>query len=291
MTDLNRDSPMFDHALPMELVRGGDILRHSSLTFRFIPGTRIPGPNQPERLYRFEITEETDPYFLYFLEVGESEYHLLKSDQKLMVEFAAFPDFFLDLLHKCCHNSSVSGEDNGGAVVGMVASEIYTARLDMQAGQFQISMTNKYKQTQIFGIRLTVGSDSAVKAYLASRLYCATNESTRLRQEVHLLQGKVQGAEQERYSLEQELQRVRNLIDVDLQSLRSQHAAELAALRNSKMDELEETKTRYDAQVAELRHQLEGIRMSSRQKIEGLDSSVEGKLARYMLSLANNLVS
>jgi spindle assembly abnormal protein 6 len=61
--------------------------------------------NQKEKVFRVEITDEDgpDPYFLYIWSVSEEEYHDLKQQQRLLIDFAKFPTNFMELL-KCCIN-------------------------------------------------------------------------------------------------------------------------------------------------------------------------------------------
>jgi len=42
-----------------------------------------------------------DPFFYYSLEVSESDFHILKKEQSLLVDFAAFPAKFIELLEQC----------------------------------------------------------------------------------------------------------------------------------------------------------------------------------------------
>jgi spindle assembly abnormal protein 6 len=51
-----------------------------------------------------QLTDETDPFFLYQLEITEEEFHILKNEQTLLVDFAQFPFKVIELLELC--NSS-----------------------------------------------------------------------------------------------------------------------------------------------------------------------------------------
>ncbi len=56
-----------------------------------------------------EVTDEAEPTFHHALTVGETDFAELKADQALIVDFAAFPDMFIQLL-KLCVDSRRTGE-------------------------------------------------------------------------------------------------------------------------------------------------------------------------------------
>jgi spindle assembly abnormal protein 6 len=48
-----------------------------------------------------ELTDEQDPIFLYQLSCSEQDFHILKAEQQLLVDFQAFPQSFVELLNFC----------------------------------------------------------------------------------------------------------------------------------------------------------------------------------------------
>lgn len=56
---------------------------------------------------RVEITDDdgADPYFLYLWSVSEEEFHELKTQQRLLVDFATFPANLIELLQCCVKDS------------------------------------------------------------------------------------------------------------------------------------------------------------------------------------------
>lgn len=101
--ELHRDTPIWEKSLVVRQCQGTADSRTTELEFRIIPGTRavIGSSGQSERLIHFEITDENDPYFLYVLDIGEQDFHLLKHDQALLVEFPVFPKKMMELLNLC----------------------------------------------------------------------------------------------------------------------------------------------------------------------------------------------
>lgn len=48
-----------------------------------------------------EITDEQDPFFYYSMDCGETEFHSLKQEQSILVDFQAFPGKFSELVNFC----------------------------------------------------------------------------------------------------------------------------------------------------------------------------------------------
>ena len=63
--------------------------------------SQLTGGSSSARVLNLEVTDETDPFFLHSLTVGEAEYAELRADQALLVDFASFPTHLLQLLESC----------------------------------------------------------------------------------------------------------------------------------------------------------------------------------------------
>lgn len=75
----------------------------------FTPPSRLisqqsvaPAGQQRTRVLHIELTDERDLLFLYTLTVTEDDFHELKQDQQLLVDFAEFPHKFVELLQTVC---------------------------------------------------------------------------------------------------------------------------------------------------------------------------------------------
>ena len=105
MAELHRESPLFDKVLTVKLQNStfqDAAVRQAPLCLRIIPGSRPTANNgQSEKLVHIEVTDENDPYFLYILDVGEQDFHHLKRDQALLVEFPVFPSKLIELIELC----------------------------------------------------------------------------------------------------------------------------------------------------------------------------------------------
>lgn len=54
-----------------------------------------------QQVLTMELTDEQDPLFLFQLSCSEQDFHILKSEQQLLVDFQAFPQSFVELLNFC----------------------------------------------------------------------------------------------------------------------------------------------------------------------------------------------
>ena len=125
--DLEREDPLFDKIVPV-LVRYDDREnRNINLSVRVLLGTQVIfvgnfylviqmskqqiHGGQRERLLHVEITDENDPFFLFAMDVNEADFHDLKQDQSLLVDFVTFPSKFIELLEKCL--SETGGNTEG----------------------------------------------------------------------------------------------------------------------------------------------------------------------------------
>lgn len=171
------------------MYNGAEELKSGELTFRILPGTRpTTAAGQFEKVVHFEITDDSDPYFLYVLDVGENDFHHLKRDQALLVEFNVFPTKLIELIDMCMTSAVVQKEQLEG--VESVSTTIqqkqdsfenidkatathqskYVSKLDAATGQFQILEANLFKHLVHITLQMRPGNDAAVKHYLASRL-------------------------------------------------------------------------------------------------------------------------
>lgn len=134
------------------------------------------------------------------IQVGEDDYHQLKHDQCLRVDFTSFPRKFIELLESC--RSDAERSNSGAALDGTRRGESdwedeaspiargehgalrqgdprpggpsFLARLDSAVpggfSLFSIVETNPFKELTHLSLKFRAGNDSAIKAYLAARL-------------------------------------------------------------------------------------------------------------------------
>lgn len=129
--------------------------------------------------------------------MGEDDYHQLKHDQCLRVDFSSFPRKFIELLENCrgtagCdaalnpdpNSSGTAGGDGrtdearsarGTAALAAEGTRpSFLARLETLVpggfSVFSLVETNPFKELTHLSLKFRAGNDAAIKTYLAARL-------------------------------------------------------------------------------------------------------------------------
>ncbi|KAJ3190430.1 Spindle assembly abnormal protein 6 [Gaertneriomyces sp. JEL0708] len=182
-----------------------------------------------------QLTDETDPFFLHQLEVGEDDFHILKEEQNLLVDFQQFPLKFIELLEACV----ASGKEEQAKFVAQLTthnSENFTS--------FEIVETNTFRNITHISLRFVPGNDTAVKQYLAQLVKDHKKEIIALRSQLNStgssLSARVDDAEATIVKLNTELEKARRASVDDMNRLKVHHAEELARERETLMRKREE---------------------------------------------------
>jgi spindle assembly abnormal protein 6 len=240
-----------------------------------------------ERLLHVEITDEADPYFLFTLDVGEEDFHELKRDQALLVDFDTFPRKFIELLDRCA--SGDPGISTNGAAQppsseapsSRDSSPLFVARLETDGGAvpskggasskwaaLSIVETNPFKQLTHLALQFRAGNDASVKAYLAGRLQQVLGDKARLAAALNDTEVAFDEERSARAAASDELSTIRRTHDTELRELRSQHAAELATRREESALEKEETISRLEGAKTEQHRALEEAMAALRARLD-----------------------
>lgn len=154
--------------------------------------------------------------------MGEQDFHHLKRDQAILVEFPVFPSKFIELIDLCLHSATITSPNYGfgsNSMSGNLASSSsvsvhdisnhntsqFSARLDQTSGVFSIVESNMFKQLTHISLQLRPGNDSVIKAYLASRLNYTINVSKTLAKDLESTRTILRIEQTERKTLDTEL--------------------------------------------------------------------------------------
>lgn len=126
-----------------------------------------------ERMFHFEITDERDPYFLYYMNVGEQDFHILKRDQSILVDFNVFPLKLIELIQLCLQTHQTQAEESSenkssSEGPGLTATAFdnsiatFVAKLDTSGenGILSLVEANKFKQLTHISLVLKPGNDA-----------------------------------------------------------------------------------------------------------------------------------
>ena len=114
-------------------------------------------------MLRVQVTSETDPFFFHHMEVSEDEFQSLKVEQSILVDFAQFPDKFIELLEECIASR---GEENPRFLAVL---RVGADGEPDQNSSLGVVETNKFKHLSHISLAFKPGDDASIKQYLAAR--------------------------------------------------------------------------------------------------------------------------
>ncbi|KAJ1510666.1 Spindle assembly abnormal protein 6 [Coelomomyces lativittatus] len=94
MSDSSNSLPLWTGVVPLS-VRTQE--RTNAIQAKFTLRLR----REPPKKFDICITQDPDSFFLYTLSLSEDDFHTLKAEQGLVVDFNVFPDKLIELLSSC----------------------------------------------------------------------------------------------------------------------------------------------------------------------------------------------
>ncbi|XP_038856433.1 spindle assembly abnormal protein 6 homolog [Salvelinus namaycush] len=216
------------------------------------------------------LTDDTDPYFLYNLSISEEDFQSLKVQQGLLVDFASFPQKFIDLLNQC-----ISEQDKENPRFLLQLSSPSSPVLDHSPANLNVVETNAFKHLTHLSLKLLHGTDVEIKKYLAVRLSCVKEEKQQLEQRLKKteddLSRQLSYTQQTLSEKSRELDKLRSEWTSQTSALSSRHSQDLTAERENAL----ETQTRLQQQNEQLRRELEGAHTKSTQQLQSRLAELE----------------
>ncbi len=225
---------------------------------------RTTGPRSEQTLM-IELTDENDPFFLYAMECGESEFINLKNEQNIIVDFQQFPGKFIELLEHCqvARRANMIAEE---AVPAENFACVFQAGYS-EAAVFNVVQINNFKQLVHLSLKFRPCDDESLKKYLATRLqeFKAENEALRTKLETTEDSLNIQTSTNEKLRADSKSERDENgkladSIKLDAQrqfnELKEQMLAELEANNAKHVSVQSKLKESLEKQIAELNERL-----------------------------------
>ncbi|RHY60840.1 hypothetical protein DYB30_010375 [Aphanomyces astaci] len=269
MDEFDREGPLFDGKVRVLVQQPERDERHTLLTVRMLNGQRTLNSNQKERVLRIEVTddEELETFFLYVWSVSEEEFHDLKHQQRLLVDFPKFAANFMDLL-TCClakptllHESSSSHRPEGQAPLSYLA--VLNTHDAAGYSTFSIVETNAFKRLTHLSLQFTPGDDAEVKLYLAARLRQTTHEKRRLQDDLMATTADLDATKESEAALQTQVDRAMQQHAEQLGSAKMAASEAMTAQKEAALQTLHDTERMYTTK-------LENLRLSSKEEIEQL---------------------
>ena len=125
-----------------------------------------------------QLTDTSDPYFYCHLEINEEDFHNLKTEQNLLVDFASFPLKFVELLKECskpnssyvvlpCHSLTLALPDSTLTHFPSFVAHLRHSASSSVPSILSIIETNSFRNITHLSLNFIVGNDAEVKQYLA----------------------------------------------------------------------------------------------------------------------------
>ena len=155
VTDASSEE-VYRGSVPVQLKHPEREDRSTTLTVAL---TYTVGQPRNQQVLHIQLTDESDPYLLYTLDISEDDFHLLKTEQSILVDFATFPSKLVELLRQC----QAAATEEHPRFVGQVSSMTGVPT-------FTVTETNPFRQLAHLSLRFVAGNDVSIKKYLAARL-------------------------------------------------------------------------------------------------------------------------
>uniref|UniRef100_A0A8D3D5H8 Spindle assembly abnormal protein 6 homolog n=1 Tax=Scophthalmus maximus TaxID=52904 RepID=A0A8D3D5H8_SCOMX len=212
------------------------------------------------------LTDDLDSYFLFNLSISEEDFQSLKVQQGLLIDFASFPQKFIDLLNLCY---SEQESDNPRFLLHLS----YQSAVLEGPANFSVVETNAFKHLNHLSLRLVQGSDKEIKDYLAVCLSSLKAEKqaleTKLKKTEDDLSRQLSYAQQTLSEKTKELDKLRSEWTGQSSSLSSRYSQELQLEREKAAE------SRLQHQTEQLRQDLERSHKQSSQQLHSRVTELE----------------
>eukprot|EP01083_Nonionella_stella_P014118 39717_1 len=186
---------------------------------------------QNQHILSITLTDESDPYFLYTLSVTENDFHHLKSDQTLLVDFAVFPKSLVMLLQQCL---ACKQEEHPKFVAVLVYSS--------NSAILCVQETNQFRHLQHISLKLQAANADRLKQYLGQTLMAYKSEANKLNTLWCDTKQQLERAKMDKKQAEEYATQMKQKYEECLCDLKSSHAQQISALKQNHLEQMEETR-------------------------------------------------
>ncbi|KAJ3304287.1 Spindle assembly abnormal protein 6 [Kappamyces sp. JEL0829] len=226
-----------------------------------------------------ELTQEQDPLFLYCLSVGEEEFHQLKTEQTLLVDFGAFPGKLVELLELCIANQGSEYPKYVAQLFQDPNSPLWT---------FNIVETNSFKHITHLSLKFTPGNDSTTKNHLAGVVRDLKEQLASTRSMLRDTRDSYSDAQAAMAAGRKELEELCRTHQDDRNALLLSHAQDLANEKEKWIKALDETRKHSEIDGRSVRDQYEKQLRSLQEQMTSLQIT-HGESTKTMTSLETSL--
>ncbi|KAJ3333697.1 Spindle assembly abnormal protein 6 [Blyttiomyces sp. JEL0837] len=230
----------------------------------------VSTPQQAGRVKVLELrlTDETDSFFLYQLSIGEDDFHVLRSEQNLLVDFNQFPHKFIELLEECIRCRS----DESPKFLAQMS-----LGANSQSALFNIIETNTFKHIIHLSLHFIPGNDAAVKQYLAGMVKELKTDNSVLRNQLRSthdsLSTRLRDTAATSAAVVSELDKLKISHAEQASRLQLQHSQQMAEEKERALREKEELRSSYEKEMKDMMRNYEDQIKNLSQQQGNLQSS------------------
>ncbi|EGF78297.1 hypothetical protein BATDEDRAFT_90789 [Batrachochytrium dendrobatidis JAM81] len=256
--------------------------KHSGITINVSMAAKAGGRF---KTLEVQLTDETDPYFLYHLDIAEDDFHSLRTQQNLLVDFSQFPIKFIELLEECIAGAL---DEHPKFLAHLVADS------NAKFATFNVVETNSFKHINHLSLQFIPGTDTAIKQYLASLVTEFKAENIALRNKLSdtddTLTMRVHEAQATILRLTNELDQIKISHSNLSSQLKLEHSADMSKEREQSARERESIRIQNENERRDLERKHEFELSSISQKL-ALSTTAHSDLLKHTQSLESTLLT
>lgn len=116
-----------------------------------------------------QVTNENDPVFLWVLDMSETDFHKMKAEQNILIDYQMFPSKYFELLEVCRHQSL--GDINSSEFYGMQGISKFFLTLEQTSetnGDLKVVEVNNFRQICHINLRVAAATNEQLVRHLAA---------------------------------------------------------------------------------------------------------------------------
>ena len=203
------------------------------------------------------------------MDIGEHDFHNLKRDQHIVVDFLGFPTKFIGLIDMCVKHQTQKRDERSSST-----SSHFMTKLNLTTGVLSIVEVNEFNHVSHLNLQFRPGSDDSIKAYLSSSLKFCTEAKRRLLSEQNVTRDQVQQLKINLQETTEELRLVRENTERDLECQRARHDQSQAQMQQTHLEELNDARAQADRAYQDLREAKDKELKQALQRISDLENDL-----------------
>jgi len=259
-----------------------------------------------KQLISISVTDPIDPLFLYQVDVGEQEFHFLKQELSLLIEFQSFPQKFFEMLELCSQqctnlNNSYKENVNDSNILNksmMQSQSNYICILHHNSNSSEalliIQEITQFRQLNHLILRFKSATDSVLKKYLANLVKDYKTKAETFSKDNTRISDSLENSKREIKLLKDDLSNIKTIHYNEIENFKLENLKEINETKEklyedckNKLETKENEKnliiSELDNKISELRIKLETLTQEKlnledlKIKLEAKERDLEGK--------------